>query len=189
MKKEELMEHLDYDPVTGEFKHSLRSKGGKNRGLPMSRRTTNGVVQIKLGDVKSGQWFVSANRLAWLWVHGELPEFRLRNVNGDKHDSRIDNIARVASAGGELTDQLLRENYIYRDGELIRHNGKRLSRSVSGVGYRMAMINGKQLYLHRLIWQWHYGLAGVNRISFNDGNRLNTRIENLSASYENVSFL
>jgi hypothetical protein len=81
---------LSYDPDTGEFK--WRESGqGRRPSLVAGRVSTRGYSQISI-DYKK----YAAHRLAWLYVHGELPPHDLDHINGCRADNRIANL-RVAT--------------------------------------------------------------------------------------------
>lgn len=84
---ERLRELLDYDPGTGIF---------TNR----TRRSTNTVVGAQAGYAKRAGYRVIrldrilyyANRLAWLYVHGEWPKGMVDHADGDPSNDRIGNL-------------------------------------------------------------------------------------------------
>jgi hypothetical protein len=80
----------------------------------------------------------------------------------------------------ELTQEILREcvEYIPETGKLVNLVGKVLGYE-SG-GYLVTRIHGIQRPYHHLVWIYHNGnTPNRNFIEFIDGDRLNTRIENL----------
>lgn len=83
--RERLMQVLEYDSSTGIF-HWLKS--GKVAGTLLA----SGYIQINV-DGK----FHRAHRLAFLYVHGHVPEF-LDHINRVRNDNRISNL-RPATKG------------------------------------------------------------------------------------------
>ena len=81
-----LVEVLDYNPATGVFK--WRRRNGRTAGTYKN----DGYIQIRV----DGR-FYRAHRLAFLYVHGYIPEF-LDHRNRVRDDNRIDNL-RPASKG------------------------------------------------------------------------------------------
>lgn len=75
---ERLREVLDYDPETGAF---------KRRETPAGNVTSQGYIVIKVDQIT-----YSAHRLAWLFVHGEWPEYFLDHIDGDKGNNKIENL-------------------------------------------------------------------------------------------------
>ena len=83
-----------------------------------------------------------------------------------------------------ITQELVKELFKYKDGNLIRKvrsgNGKvgDLSGSVNADGYFQVQINGDTLLQHRLIFLYLYGYA-PDLIDHIDGNKLNNQAGNL----------
>jgi hypothetical protein len=87
-----LRELLSYDPTSGHF-HWLVNRRAK----------------AKAGDLAgtahdSGYWLICidgrdyrAHRLAWLYVHGQMPNGMLDHINRDKRDNRIENLRECVS--------------------------------------------------------------------------------------------
>ena len=87
-----------------------------------------------------------------------------------------------------LTQELVRSLFEYKDGELIwkKQIGHRccIGKSAgndNGNGYKKVTINGKSYYLHRLIW-WYFNGKPPAMLDHVDGNSENNRIENLRPS-------
>ena len=86
LTQERLKQLLDYDPVTGVF--TRRESQRKDRiGKAAGAANTKGHIQIRV----DGTLYV-AHRLAWLYVHGELPTLQLDHFDGDKTNNRISNL-------------------------------------------------------------------------------------------------
>ena len=92
-----------------------------------------------------------------------------------------------------LTQDLLKELFDYRDGELYRKkyrssNAQKgdLAGYVQKNGYRAITINGKIYRIHRLIFLYHHGFL-PEFLDHIDGNRLNNSVDNLrgATSQEN----
>jgi hypothetical protein len=84
-----LRELLHYEPSTGELRWML-SIGGVKAGAIAGSTDSQGYVRVRL----DGRTY-KAHRLAWLWVHGELPEHEIDHINGGKADNRIANLRDV----------------------------------------------------------------------------------------------
>ena len=82
---EKLKEHLSYNSDTGIF-HRI------NSSAKVGTLTPKGYLKIHLLK-KSYQ----AHRLAWLYVHGIMPEDQLDHENHDKTDNRIENLREVSN--------------------------------------------------------------------------------------------
>lgn len=84
--KDELASRLHYDPLTGHFNWIEGRKRGRFNGRAGFLHHT-GYVVIRVYD--SG---FLAHRLAWKWVHGDLPDLTVDHINLDKADNRIANL-------------------------------------------------------------------------------------------------
>ena len=78
--------NLSYDPLTGLFTW-IKQLGRAKKGNIAGTINSNGYVQIRL----NGKIYL-AHRLAWLYVHGEMPVSILDHINMDKKDNRIANL-------------------------------------------------------------------------------------------------
>ena len=92
---EQLRAALDYDPLTGVFIWKRSSDrtvqwngkwAGKVAGTPGPNFIT---IQLRRRRYR-------ANRLAWWFMHGEMPVDMIDHVNGDWRDNRIANL-RIAT--------------------------------------------------------------------------------------------
>jgi hypothetical protein len=83
-----LREVLDYNPETGEFRwkrHMSNRRGAGQEAGCICSRSGYRLIGIK-GVVHK------ANRLAWLYVHGEWPDRFVDHINGKTGDDRIANL-------------------------------------------------------------------------------------------------
>lgn len=98
MNQEYLKSILEYNLDTGIFtwkvNKSRRSKVGSVAGY-----IDNGYVRIEI-DGKS----YKAHRLAWLYLHGEMPDNLIDHANSNRSDNRINNLR-------QATYQKNSENY------------------------------------------------------------------------------
>lgn len=89
-----LRQVLDYDQATGIFRWKVRPARNVFAGDIAGTIGSRGYRIIRVLGVR-----FSAHRLAWLHVHGKLPEGILDHINRDKDDNRISNLRQ---AGHEL---------------------------------------------------------------------------------------
>lgn len=88
---ERLRQLVDYNPETGVF--TWKEKTGKKVrvGHEVGSVHSQGYIEAMI-DRK--RWFL--HRLAWFYVHGEVPPQQIDHINGNRADNRIGNL-RVAS--------------------------------------------------------------------------------------------
>jgi len=88
-----LRELLAYDASTGEFtwkvNHNSRARAGARAGTVYR----NGYRVIGVDGRYYGE-----HRLAWMWVHGTLPNFQIDHINGERADNRIANLRDVKAS-------------------------------------------------------------------------------------------
>lgn len=83
---EALRNLLSYNPEVGEFRWAVR-RGKMNAGQPAGTINGMGYHQIMLN-----RKLYLSHRLAWLYVHGKLPDAQIDHINGVKSDYRICNL-------------------------------------------------------------------------------------------------
>jgi len=125
----ELKSELNYNPKTGKFYWIKPGKGRRKNGV--AGGLNNGYICISWKGKK-----YQAHRLAWLYIHGYLPENDIDHINRDRTDNRLTNI-REASRSCNLRN---------------RGNFKNNKSGVKGVFYNqyssfevMIKINGKKI--------------------------------------------
>lgn len=92
LTQEILKQNLHYNPETGLFnwiKGNNQIKIGDTAGCLHKVRS---YISIKI----NGKDYL-AHRLAWLYVHGEMPADQIDHVNHDKTDNRIANLRAVTN--------------------------------------------------------------------------------------------
>lgn len=82
---------LDYSPETGIFKWKIDRRGNIKSGCVAGCKRINGYTTIKIDGTH-----YNAHRLAWLYVHGHLPDGVIDHANGDRNDNRINNLRDVS---------------------------------------------------------------------------------------------
>lgn len=106
---------LDYDPLTGVFVWRRRlGMTGRGRcawntryaGKPAGRVRSDGYVVIVIGKKAH-----KAHRLAWIYVHGDIPDSSIiDHTNGLPGDNRIENIRLATSLQNNANSKLCKAN-------------------------------------------------------------------------------
>jgi hypothetical protein len=94
--REFMSEWLDYNPDTGLFRWKKQPKKCCRPliGRVAGTRTERGYIALKPGD---GNVY-AAHRLAWVWVHGSIPEgLYIDHIDGNPSNNAISNL-RLATA-------------------------------------------------------------------------------------------
>lgn len=103
---EELKEWLEYDPETGFFKrlksNNRRIKVGEIIPRPC-KTSTYDAIQVNGVTYK-------AHRLAWLYMHGELPEMQIDHINHNKKDNRIANLRLATWSQNQVYKPMYKNN-------------------------------------------------------------------------------
>ena len=93
LTQKQLKEFVEYDELTGIFiwikRSSNRVKIGDKAGCKANTKN-NYYILIRIDSI-----LYKAHRLAWLYIHGEYPEYDIDHINGDGLDNRIENLRSV----------------------------------------------------------------------------------------------
>jgi len=103
---EQLKDKLNYNPETGVFtwKNHLYPK---RNGAVAGTVNTDGYVVIRLFGILH-----YAHRLAWLFVHGELPENEIDHRNRVRSDNRFKNLRSADSSQNKFNMKMRRDNSV-----------------------------------------------------------------------------
>ena len=85
-----LKEILTYNPETGIFTWNNVHQGVK-------KNLTAGSLAYGYIDIMINNKIYKAHRLAWLYVHGEMPKNVIDHINRIKDDNRIENLRDVSN--------------------------------------------------------------------------------------------
>lgn len=119
---------LDYDPATGGFTWRWRSDmragwntrwAGKPAGSIWKREGYSSYIQI--GLYGRSYW---AHRLAWLYVNGEWPPFRLDHRDGNGLNNAIGNLRPATTGQNRANSRTGRNNIIGLKGVYLTKTGK-----------------------------------------------------------------
>lgn len=105
LTQSELKELFTYCPNTGLF---TRLKSVSPTGLVgdiSGCKRPDGYIVIQVNSK-----LFRAQRLAWLYMHGEFPVNNIDHVNGIKHDNRIVNLRDVTNAGNMQNQRKARDD-------------------------------------------------------------------------------
>ena len=133
MNQQELKSLLHYDKSTGVFRwRHFRT----NKTLPWSIAGSidgQGYVQIKIGGkVKM------AHRLAWLYVHGELPpQVDHRNMN--RSDNRINNLRSADNSCNSMNKRMQSNNTTGFKGVTYHKGTKKFHAKIQANGLRKSL--------------------------------------------------
>jgi hypothetical protein len=97
----ELKELLHYDPNTGIFTWKVDKAKNVKKGNIAGRKKINSYIQIQINKK-----LYFAHRLAWLYVHGEMPENYIDHVNGIKSDNKILNLRKATPQENQFNRKL-----------------------------------------------------------------------------------
>ena len=127
MTQERLKEIFSYDKHTGLF---TRLKGRKKVGTI----DYNGYLTISI-DYNRYQ----AQRLAWLYIYGELPENQLDHIDHDRSNNAIDNLREVSASDNSKSKRLYKANKSGHHGVIWDPNNKNWRARIG--------VNGKTINL------------------------------------------
>lgn len=97
---------FNYDQETGIFTYKVRrSQACKVGSIAGSVCKKDGYVRIRINDKA-----YLAHRLAWLYVHGEMPEEQIDHINGKRSDNRISNLRKAHLEENAKNRNLQRNN-------------------------------------------------------------------------------
>jgi hypothetical protein len=89
---DQLKEEVDYDKTTGIFTRKKTHPKLKYRVGDITGVTRpDGYLQISI----KGKIFL-AHRLAWLYVHGEVPSSNIDHIDGNKSNNEIQNLRSIS---------------------------------------------------------------------------------------------
>ena len=94
---QEILDHFDYNPVTGNLYRVLKSGSTKL----ITSKNKDGYLQTGY-DYRH----YYAHRLAWMYVHGEMPKGQIDHINGRRADNRIFNLRQVSNRENQRNQRL-----------------------------------------------------------------------------------
>lgn len=92
MRYDDIRSSFEYEPSTGHLLWVYGPDAGKPAGNVVNHPKYGPVRKIKIRS----RWEY-AHRVVWFYHHRELP-FRIRHINGDSLDNRIENLSGINMA-------------------------------------------------------------------------------------------
>lgn len=121
-----LKELLSYDAESGLFHWKKRRTGVSTDGKIAGCKsvTESKYPSRSYWKIRVDKKLYYAHRLAWLWAHGELPDFEIDHKNGDGLDNRIENLRAVSSSQNKWNARMRRDNSSGFKGVVPAKSGK-----------------------------------------------------------------
>jgi hypothetical protein len=188
---ERLRALVSYDPATGVFVRRQRpGKGARSGQVAGSLNKRSGYVEIGV-DGRS-YW---AQRLAWLYVHGEWPACYVSFRDGNGANVAIANLYERQALGGleGLSDAAaaarVRELLAYdrATGVFLRRSDGEQIGLPDATGYGSLTIDGEQYRAHRIAWLYVCGAWPAHGIDHRDGDKGNNRFLNLRDADQRIN--
>lgn len=133
MNQQELKTLLHYDPPTGVFRWRHTPKRGMKPWDVAGNIDRQGYVQIKIGGK-----VLMAHRLAWLYVHGELPK-QVDHKNMTRSDNRIDNLRAADNSCNGMNKRMQSNNTTGYKGVTFHKGTGRYHAKIQANGVRKSL--------------------------------------------------
>lgn len=187
---ERLKELFDYNPTTGDF--TWRQQQGAARAGDIA----GGVGPIGYVYLSVDYEKIPAQRAAWFYHYGVWPEQRVGRRDGDKLNTRIDNLFLIEKDKPVVTFEDIDHALTYNaeTGEFFWKNptSTRMRRGQkAGIWktpkegaeqYLYIGLGGKSIPATQIAWVISYGEWPDRSVMFQDGNSKNLRLANLALS-------
>lgn len=186
-----LKELFHYEPETGIFVRRKPARSGpkdrKYGRIGAGRISELGYVMIMVDGIN-----YNAGILAWVYTQGTWPDGRIKYINGNPLDNRVENI-RVqnvpssAIKGQRMTLDRLKElvhyepetgHFTWRISSSVARPGERAGGG-HGLGYRAMGLDYKKYLEHVLAWFYMTGEWPSSEIDHINGDKADNRWTNL----------
>jgi HNH endonuclease len=107
LTQECLKRHFGYDPATGHMVRIKSVQGAPSGQLPYPH--SNGYLRIRFAG---GMQLV--HRLAWLYVHGEMPPEQIDHIDGNRSNNRIENLRLATNAQNSQNNHVAKGVSFYK---------------------------------------------------------------------------
>jgi HNH endonuclease/AP2 domain len=135
-----LVELLDYDPNTGEFRWKVDRTGGTKAGDIAGTLRPKGYMQISIDGVQ-----YLAHRLAWLYVHGAWPPDEVDHIDTVRNNNCIANLRLATSHDNNGNQSLSPRNTSGLKGvSWHKHAGKWIAQITIGKPKTLGYFDNKQ---------------------------------------------
>ncbi|EHL80566.1 HNH endonuclease signature motif containing protein [Citrobacter portucalensis] len=128
-----LKESVSYDEKTGIFRW-IAKRQNVVAGRIAGHKDSLGYIRITI----SGKNYL-AHRLAWLYVHGYMPEKEIDHINRIRNDNRITNLREATSQLNSLNTGMYKNNTSGSKGIYFNKRAKKWQAQI--------LIDGKREYL------------------------------------------
>ncbi|QGS16668.1 HNH endonuclease [Citrobacter portucalensis] len=133
MEQSLLKESVSYDEKTGIFRW-IAKRQNVVAGRIAGHKDSLGYIRITI----SGKNYL-AHRLAWLYVHGYMPEKEIDHINRIRNDNRITNLREATSQLNSLNTGMYKNNTSGSKGIYFNKRAKKWQAQI--------LIDGKREYL------------------------------------------
>ena len=115
--QKQLKKLVSYNPINGVFTWLERDKSTTEMykrfntmyaGKAVTGKFSNGYPKISL-SVNGAKKYYSSHRMAWLYVHGEIPQM-IDHINGNIEDCRIENLRPATTSQNQRNRKLNSNN-------------------------------------------------------------------------------
>lgn len=103
--QERVFEMLFYDKNTGNFIWNQSKNNKAKIGTIAGSLDAYGYLVV---TIDNGRY--KLHRLAWLYLHGEMPKHQIDHINGIKTDNRIENLRDVTGFSNQQNRQFKQRN-------------------------------------------------------------------------------
>lgn len=135
LTQERLKDILQYDPETGIFHWKVRQARRIRVGQIAGTTSQFGYRVISIGNKG-----FKAHRLAWLYVHGYMPEgILLDHINNDPSDNRIANLRLATESQNQANSGLRKDNTSFCKGVSYSQSRKKWVAQISSGGKRVLL--------------------------------------------------
>lgn len=105
LAQDRVKELFDYNQETG-----ILTRRGVQNYLKYIRRKRDIIIDGKL---------YKTHRIIWLWVYGSFPKYKLKRIDGNKQNNRINNLKELNLGSDTQEIKISEKNIRYRRGKYL----------------------------------------------------------------------